>query len=147
MLLCTISTLIGTTNTETTSSHIALGASLISSGSLENLTNIDVGYTAAEVLGTLKAGVRATNMEVAHNSLNVPRTGTGRNLVKPLQGDSTPKVIDRSGNDRAASGRKTRSIHKAGMVFFDRELIVDRTRNTDTSRIAKTYVKIGSKDR
>ena len=82
MFLCTVSTLIGTTDTKTTSGHIALGTGLVSSGSLENFADIDVGYTAAEVLGTLKAGIGTTNMEVAHNGLNVPRTGTSGDLVK-----------------------------------------------------------------
>ena len=147
MFLCTISTLIGTTDTKTTTSHISLRTGLIGRRSLKNFTDIDVGNTAAEILGTLKAGIRATNMEMTHDRFNVARASTGGNLIETLQGDRTAEVIDRSGNDRTTSGSKAGSIHQISMIFLDRELIVNRTRNTDTSRITKTDVKIRSKDR
>ncbi len=147
MFLCTIGTLIRTTDTKTTPGHVTLRAGLIGGGSLKNFTNINVGHTAAEVLRTLKAGVGATNMEVTHDSFDIPRTSTGGNLVEALQSDSTAKIIDCSSNYRTASSGKARSIHQISMIFLNRELIINGTRNTDTSRITKTNVKIRSKNR
>ena len=147
MLLCTISTLIGAADTKTTSGHVTLRAGLIGGGSLENFTNINVGHATAEVLGTLKTSVRTTNMEVTHNCLDIPRAGTGGNLVKPLQGDSTPKVIDCSSNYRTAGSRKARSIHKIGMLNVQRELIGRRFGDIDACCITKTFVDIRNESR
>ena len=147
MLLGTIGTLIRTTDTKTTASHISLRTGLIGRRSLENLTDINIGHAAAEILGTLKTGIGTTNMEMTHDSFNIARASTGRNLVKTLQSDRTTEVIDRSGNDRTARSGKAGSIHQIGMILLDRELIANGTRNTNTSRIAKTDVKIRSKDR
>ena len=147
MLLCTIGALIRTTDTKTTPGHVTLRAGLIGGGSLENFTNINVGHAATKILRTLEAGIGTTNMEMTHDRFNVARASTGGNLVETLQSDRTTEVIDRSGNDRTACSGKAGSIHQIGMILLDRELIVNGTRNTNTSRIAKTDVKIRSKDR
>ena len=147
MLLCTVDALIGTTDTKTTTCHISLRTSTVGRRSLENLTDINIGHAAAEILGTLKTGIGTTNMEMTHDSFNIARASTGRNLVETLQSDRTTEVIDRSGNDRTACSGKAGSIHQICMILLDRELIVNGTRNTNTSRIAKTDVKIRSKDR
>ena len=127
MLLCTVDALIGTTDTKTTTCHISLRTSTVGRRSLENLTDINIGHAAAEILGTLKAGIGTTNMEMTHDSFNIARASTRRDLVETLQSDRTTEVIDRSGNDRTASGRKTGSVHKVGVVFLDRKLIINRT--------------------
>gem|GEM_PF-5763756 len=147
MFLCTVSTLIGTTDTKTTSSHVTLRTGLIRSGSLKNLTNVNIGHAATEILRTLEAGIGTTNVEMAHDRFDVPGTSTGGDLIETLKSNRTTKVVDSSGNNRSASSGKAGSIHQISMLNIQRKLIGRRFSNIDTGDIAETLVNIRNKSR